>query len=53
MELLGFKEYLFFLNKQIVVVVGFFVFLIEKKVKALCESQNCLARPEAFTKKLI
>ena len=53
MELLGFKEYLFFLNKQIVVVVGFFVFLIQKKVKALCESQNCLARPVAFTKKLI
>ena len=54
MELLGFKEYLFFLDKQIVVIVCFFVvFLIQKKVKALCESQNCLARPVAFTNKLI
>ena len=54
MELLGFKEYFFFLNKQIVVVVCFFLFFFNtKKVKALCESQNCLARPVAFTNKLI
>ena len=55
MELLGFKENVFFLTSRLLLlfVSLFFFFFNTKKVKALCESQNCLARPVAFTNKLI